>query len=92
MNLVFQIFGRSHRWCLHLRTLGERSMVKNYSPVSLLFVTSKIFEILVNNRLSDHFEKCGPFPDFQYGSKPCQLTADLLVVVSNRIARVFISS
>ena len=29
---------------------GERSTAKNYHPVSLLFVVSKIFEKLVNNR------------------------------------------
>ena len=32
-------------------------MAKNYGPVSLLFVVSKFFEKLVNNRLIDHLEK-----------------------------------
>ena len=34
-------------------------MAKNYCPVSLLSVVSKVFEKLVNDRLMDHFEKCG---------------------------------
>ena len=31
------------------------STAKNYSPVSLLSIVSKIFEKLVNNKLIDHF-------------------------------------
>ena len=45
----------------------ERSTVKNYHPASLFSVVSKIFEKLVNNRIVDHLEKCGPFSDFLYG-------------------------
>ena len=43
------------------KNVGERSTTKNYRPVSLLFVFSKVFEKLVNNRLVDHLEKCGLF-------------------------------
>ena len=32
-----------------------------------LSVVSKVFEKLVNIRIDDHLEKCGPFSDFQYG-------------------------
>ena len=39
--------------------VGERSRAKNYRPVSLLSVVSKVFEKLVNNRIVDHLEKCG---------------------------------
>ena len=45
----------------------ERSAAKNYCPVSLLSVVSKVFEKLVNNRIVNHLEKCGLFSDFQYG-------------------------
>ena len=45
--------------------VGERSTAKNYHPVSLLSVVSKVFEKLVNNRIVDHLEKCGLFSDFQ---------------------------
>ena len=68
---------------------GERSTAKNYHPVSLLSVVSKLFEKLVNNRIVDHLEKCGPFSDFQYGFRSCRSTPDLLTVVSDRIARAF---
>ena len=65
------------------KNVGERSTAKNYRPVSLLPVASKVFEKLVNNRIVDHLEKCGLFSDFN-GS-----TADLLTVVSDRNARAF---
>ena len=67
----------------------ERSTTKNYHPVSLLSVVTKVFEKLVNNRIVDHREKCGLFSDFQFGLRTSRLTADLLIVVSDRIARVF---
>ena len=48
------------------KNVGERYTAKNYCPVSLLSVVSKVFEKLVN-RIVDHLEKCGLFSDFQYG-------------------------
>ena len=68
------------------KNVGERSIAKNYRPVSLLSVVSKVFQKLVNNRIVDHLEKCGLFSDFQYGFRSCRSTADLLTVVSDRIA------
>ena len=69
--------------------VGERSTAKNYHPVSLFSVVNKIFEKLVNNKIVDHLEKCGLFSDSQYGFRSSQLTADLLTVVSDRIATAF---
>ena len=43
------------------KNVGKRSIANNYCPVSLLFVVSKIFEKLVNNRIVDPLEKCGFF-------------------------------
>ena len=71
------------------KNVGERSTAKNYDPVSFLSVVSKVFEKLVNNKIVDHLEKCGLLSDFQYGFRPFRSTADLLTVVSNRIARAF---
>ena len=36
------------------RNAGEMCTVKNFRPVSLLSVVSKVFEKIVNNRLADH--------------------------------------
>ena len=72
------------------KNVGERSTAKNYRPVSLLSVVSKVFEKLVNNRIADHLEKCGIFSDFQHGFTPSQSTVDLLLtIVTDKIARTF---
>ena len=69
------------------KNVGERSTAKNYHPVSLLSVVSRVFEKLVNNRIVDHLEKYILFSDFQYGFRSSQSTADLLTVLSDIIAR-----
>ena len=52
-------------------------------------MVSKVFEKLLNNRIVDHLENCGLFSDFQFGFRSSRSTADLLAVVSDRIARAF---
>ena len=47
-------------------------------------MVNKVFEKFV-----DHLEKCGLFSDFQYGFRSSRSAADLLTVVSDRIARTF---
>ena len=74
---------------LVFKNVGERSTAKNYRPVSLLSVVSKVFEKLVNNWIADHPENCYPFSDFQYGFRSSRSTADLLTVASDRITRAF---
>ena len=49
------------------KNVGVRSTAKNYCPVSVLSVVSKVFEKLVNNRIIDHLEKYGHLSDFQSG-------------------------
>ena len=71
------------------KNVGERSTAKNYRPVSLLSVVSKVFEKLVNNKIFDHLKKCSLFSDSQYGFRYSRSTADLFTVVSDRIARAF---
>ena len=71
------------------KNVGERSTAKNYRPVSLYSVVSKVFEKLINNRIVDNLEKYALFSDFQCGFRSSRSTANLLRVVSDRIARVF---
>ena len=71
------------------KNVGERYIAKNYLPVSLLFVVSRVFEKLQNNRIVDHLEKWGLFSDFQYGFRSSGSTSDLLTVVLDRRARSF---
>ena len=47
--------------------IRERSTSKQYHPISLLSMVSKVFEKLVHNRFVDQLEKSGLFSDFQYG-------------------------
>ena len=70
------------------KDVGERSTA-NYHPVDLLSVVGKVFEMLVNNGIVGHLDKCGLFSDFQYGFRSSRSTADLPTVVSDRIARAF---
>ena len=70
------------------KNIEERSAAKNYRPVSILSAV-KVFEKLVNNRIVDQLEKCDFSSDFQYGFRSSRSTADLLAVVSDRIARTF---
>ena len=49
------------------RNVGERSTAKNYHPVSLLSMVSKVFKKLVNNRIVEHLQKFGFFSGFRYG-------------------------
>ena len=60
------------------KNVGERSITKNYCPLSHLAVVSKVFEKLVNNRLVNHLEICGLFSDIQYGIRSSQSNTDLL--------------
>ena len=71
------------------KNVVEKSAAKDYRPVSVLSVVSKIFEKLVNNNIVQHQEKCGLFSDFQYGFSSSRSTTDFLTVVSDRISRGF---
>ena len=71
------------------KKVGQSSTAKNYCPVSLLSVVSKVLEKLINNTIFDHLETCGLFSDFQYSFRSSRSTADLLTLVSVRIVRAF---
>ena len=60
------------------KNVEERSIAKNYHPVSLFSLVSKAFEKLVNDRIID-----------QHGFRSSLSTADCLTVVSDRIPRAF---
>ena len=52
-------------------------------------MVSNVSEKLKNNRIVDHLGKSGLLSDFQYGFRFSRSTADLLTIVSDRIARAF---
>ena len=52
-------------------------------------MVSKFSEKHVDNKIVDCLEKCGFFSDLQYGFRSSESTADLLTVVSDKIAKTF---
>ena len=64
---------------------GERSDPRNYRPISLLPVISKIFESVINLSLVKHIESLGLFSDSQYGFRSGRSTADVLTVITERV-------
>ena len=66
-------------------TYGERSTAKDYIPVSLLPVVNKWKYC----KKYDFWSSIELFTDFQYGFRSSQSTADLLTVVSNKIAMAY---
>ena len=71
------------------KNIGEWSTAKNYCALSLHSVVSKLFGKLANNRIVDHLEKYVLFCDLQCVFSAPQSTVDLMMVVSDRIARAF---
>ena len=71
---------------LVLKNVEERSTAKKYHPVSPLSVVSKVFE---NLTIIGFLINCGFFTAFQYGFRSSISTADLLTVVSDRVAKAF---
>ena len=59
------------------KNVRERPTAKNYHPVILLSVVSKVFEKLANKRIVDQLDRWGLFSDFQYGLRSSQSTTDL---------------
>ena len=66
---------------------GDRSDHRNYRPISLLPIISKVFERLLNNHIVAHLEAHHLFSDKQYGFRKSRSTADLLTVISERFYR-----
>ena len=57
--------------------------------VFFIWLVKFLRNYFVNNKIVDQLEKCDLFSDFQYGLRSYWSTADLLRVVSSRIARDF---
>ena len=46
---------------------GNKSVMSNYRPISILPTISKIFEKLLHKRIYEFFEKNNVIPDYQFG-------------------------
>ena len=67
---------------------GERSDPRNYRPISLLSVISKVFECLISTPLVQNLDLHHLFSDSQYGFRAGRSTADVLTAISDRVYRV----
>ena len=69
--------------------MSGKGLLLKTTALLVFFLWLVVFEKFLNNRIVDHPEKYGLFSDFQYGFRSSRSTADLLTVVSDRIARAF---
>ena len=72
-------------WIPIFKNFWERSTAKTTTLLVFFLWLVKSLKNLKNNRIVDHLEKCSLFSYFQSS----QSIADLLAVVSDRIARAF---
>eukprot|EP00117_Sycon_ciliatum_P006569 scpid70576/ scgid6250/ Probable RNA-directed DNA polymerase from transposon X-element; Reverse transcriptase len=60
---------------------SPRSDPKNYRPVSLLSILSKVMESIVNKQLVNYLERFNILPDSQYGFRQGRGTCDILTAL-----------
>jgi hypothetical protein len=53
---------------------GDKDVMTNYRPISLLTSFSKVFERIIYDRLSDHMEVNNMLATEQFGFRPCSST------------------
>jgi len=66
---------------------GEQSDPRNYRPISLLSIISKVFESLINLCVTRHLETLKLFSDHQYGFRSGRSTTDALTVICECVYR-----
>ena len=62
---------------------GPKSMMKNYRPISLLTIISKIMEGIINRQLVNHLETHQLFSSSQFGFRRGLGTSDLLTALQH---------
>lgn len=60
---------------------GDKSLVDNYRPISIIPVLGKIFEIILKNRLVQYFVNNNLFSKYQYGFRAGKSTTDALLKI-----------
>ena len=83
---VYLSFIHSENTTSILTMLGKGLQLKS---TALLVFLLWLVKSLKKDRIVDHLEKYCLFYYFQYGFRPLQSTADVLTVLSDRIARAF---
>ena len=65
---------------------GGKSVVKNYRPVSLLSVLSKVLETVVSSRITDHLERHHLLCTRQFGLRHGWSPADQHLLLSSKLS------
>lgn len=66
---------------------GDRDLINNYRPISLLPSLSKILEKLLNNRLTQYLEKYQIISDNQFGFRQGRSTSDAVYSLTDYLIR-----
>ena len=64
---------------------GDRENAKNYHPISLLPIVSKVLERIVAEQLKGHIAKNSLLPAEQFAYRPQHSTEDALVFAVNNL-------
>ena len=64
---------------------GEKNLLNNYRPISLLTSISKIFEKIIFNRIYKFVEKCELLDPRQFGFRPKHSTTNAVIKLTNDI-------
>ena len=62
----------------------SKSSVRNYRPISLLPILSKVMETVINRAVTNFLEKNSILSNSQYGFRRCMSTQDILTLQSHR--------
>ena len=75
------------QWCTHCVTpvykSGDKSLVSNYQPISLLCILSKVLEKLIYNKIMYHLENS--FTKHQYGFLPGRSALQQLLLFTENL-------
>ena len=82
MATVPKIFKCSH--VCPLFKSGDKSSPRNYRPVSLLPIASRILEYFVKEQLTDFLSTNGLYPTSQFAYRKQHSTEDTLILATNR--------
>ena len=64
---------------------GDKTNLHNYRPIALLPIMSKIFERVINNRITDILDKRDYIDINQYGFRKKHSTEDAIITFTNKI-------
>ena len=71
---------------------GNVNIVSNYRPISILSCTSKIFEIIIKNRMLDYLEEHNLIVNEQHGFRKGASTTSNLLLFTHTIANAFMDN